>query len=303
MTHKNHRLQGIILLVVLAVVFFISPLQASILNAVKGVITDKDAGTPLEGVKITLVEGATVYECFSDKEGKFYKSGLKNGMHQVTFEKEGYTPLMTTVQLRISDTRDLTCQMKKLKAEVAAKPNLIKKAIELINAGNFTGADAALTEALQEQPDNPLLYFYRGFVKEKNTKTDDALKDYYKAIELDPELVIALAEVGRIMARKGNYEEGAKYYQKAYEFGTTDMVALYNYGACLSGLGKNDEAMKVYNKMLELDPNYADAYYQLGIVYLGLGDNAKAKECLQKFLQMDPNNSNAATAQEIIKSI
>ncbi|MCP5102317.1 MAG: tetratricopeptide repeat protein [bacterium] len=294
-----------VFLVFLLVVMFSLPLQSSVLCSVKGIISDQESGGPLPGVNVTLTFASLKYELTTDKKGYFYKSGLKNGIYQVKYEKDGYIPTIYNFRLRVSEKKDISFQLKALQVvqPVKAKKSIMKKGVELLNAGKYAEAVKKLTEAAEESPENPLIYYYRGFSFDKSGDPGKALDDYKKSLQLDPDLLISLSEVGKIYAKKGDLNNAVKHYKKAYDLDTKDILSLYNYAVCLINLGKNDEALKVLEKLLTVDPKYADAFYQLGIIYLGTNDNAKAKEYLQKFIEMDPENSNVAVAKEIIKTL
>lgn len=279
------------------------PLQSSILNSVKGTVTDKDTGEPIPKVKITITFEALNYELVTDKKGYFYKSGLKNGTYRVKYEKDGYIPSISSFHLSISEKRDISIQLKVLKVVKTVKKSLMRKGVELLNAGKYTDAIEPITKAIEETPENPVLYYYRGFCYDKSGDQDKALEDHKKALELDPEFLLSLSEAGKIFAKKGDLNSAVTYYKKAYDLGTKDVLSLYNYGVCLINLGNNSKALKVFEKLISLEPNYADAFYQLGIIYLGLNDNAKAKEYFQKFIEMDPENTNASVAKEILKTL
>lgn len=296
-----------ILIRVLALVLSVSclPLRAGILNSVKGTVTDSETGQPIPGVKIILTAATLKYETMTDNKGFVYKTGLETAMYEIRFEKDGYIPGTSSFRLAISETRDISTQLKPLKQEAPTpqKVSLMKKGCELINAGKFPDAINTLTEAITATPTNPLLYYYRGFAVEKNGDPEKALEDFKKSLELDPEFLLSLSETGKIYAKKKDLNNAVIYYKKAYDLGTKDVLALYNYGVCVFNLGNNDEAQKVFEKLISIDPNYPDAYYQLGIIYMGANDNAKAKEFLEKFVAMDPANENASVAKEILSAL
>lgn len=281
------------------------PLRAGILNSVRGTITDSETGQPIPGVKIVITAATLRYETVTDDKGFVYKTGLETATYDIRFEKEGYIPGTSSFRLAIEETRDISTQLKPIKQAPPPpqKVSLAKKGAELINAGKFPDAINTLTEAITAAPTNPLLYYYRGFAIEKNGDPDKALEDFKKSLELDPQLVLSLAEVGKIYAKKKDLENAVIYYKKAFDLDTKDVPTLYNYGVCLFNLGNNDEALKVFEKLISIDPNYPDAYYQLGIIYMGANDNAKAKEFLEKFVAMDPKNENAAVAKEILSAL
>jgi len=300
---NKYRILMWVLTLTLSVSFL--PLQAGILNSVRGTITDIETGQPIPGVKITMTAAALKYETVTDDKGFVYKSGLETAMYEIRFEKDGYIPGTSSFRLAISETRDISTQLKPLKQAPPPpqKVSLMKKGTELINAGKFPDAIKILTEAITATPTNPQLYYYRGFAVEKSGDPDKALEDYKKSLELDPGFLLSLAEAGKIYAKKKDLDNAVIYYKKAYDLGTKDVLSLYNYGVCLFNLGNSDEALKVFEKLVSIDPNYPDTYYQLGIIYMGANDNAKAKEFLEKFVAMDPGNENVPVAKEILSAL
>ncbi len=291
----------------LALVLAVSclPLRAGILNSIRGTITDSETGQPIPGVKITMTAATLKYETVTDNKGFVYKTGMETAVYEIRFEKDGYIPGFSSFRLAISETRDISTQLKPLKQVPLPqqKVSLLKKGTEQINTGKFPDAINTFTEAITATPTNPLLYYYRGFAVEKNGDPDKALEDYKKSLELDPEFLLSLAEAGKIYAKKKDLDNAVIYYKKAYDLGIKNVLALYNYGVCLFNQGNNDEALKVFEKLVSIDPNYPDAYYQLGIIYMGANDNAKAKEYLEKFVAMDPGNENASVAKEILSAL
>ena len=55
-----------------------------------GVVTDAETGFPISGVKVTL-DGLVAY---TDSGGAYAFVGLSPGGYTITFEKEGYQPLV-----------------------------------------------------------------------------------------------------------------------------------------------------------------------------------------------------------------
>ena len=85
------------------------------------------------------------------------------------------------------------------------------------------------------------------------------MADYGKAVELKADFALALAGLGKLQARQGEYATAAANYQKACELAPNDMDALYNYGICLVNLGRNAEARLIFEKVLAIDAAHADA--------------------------------------------
>ena len=85
-------------------------------------------------------------------------------------------------------------------------------------------------------------------------KTEKALKDFNRAIKIDP-----------------NHHDGY--------FGRADT---------LNTMGRYEEAIKDYNKALEIEPTLAKAYINRAIAYSHLGQYKKAIADYEKGLQLDP---------------
>ena len=163
-------------IVMLGLAVGLIPLQASILNSIRGTITDSETGQPIPGVKITLINPAVKYETVTDNKGFVYKAGLNNGMYEIKYEKEGYIPGISNIRLAISETKDISTQLKAIKeVQQPQKVSLMNKGVELINTGKFPDAINTLTEAITATPTNPLLYYYRGIAYDRSGDSEKGI--------------------------------------------------------------------------------------------------------------------------------
>ncbi len=282
------------------------PAAAAVMNAVKGTISDGKTGQPIADVRIALISTRVQtfrIELTTDRDGAVYKNGIPTGTYEVQFEKEGYFPARSSIRLTIGDNYDISLKLEPVPDQSASGAGLLRSIVELVNGGKFAEAIAKAGDGIGKEPANAMLYYYRGYSREKSGDAAAAIADYGKAAELKPDFALALAGLGKLQARQGEYAKAAANYKKVSELAPNDMDALYNYGICLVNLGNNAEAKAMFEKVLSIDAAHADACYQLGLVLLGLGDMAKAKECLQSFLTLAPEHKDAATAKAIIDSL
>ena len=300
---KIMRLAQIFLL---AAIIGTVPAAASVMNSVKGTISDAKSGQPIADVRIILqstrVQTLRI-ELTSDREGAVYKNGIPTGSYDVQFEKEGYFPARSSIRLSIGDNYDISLKLEPVPDQSASGAGLLRSIVEMVNGGKFAEAIAKAGDGIAKEPVNAILHYYRGYCQEKAGNPAAAMADYGKAVELKADFALALAGLGKLQARQGEYAKAAENYKKACALAPNDMDALYNYGICLVNLGNNAEARKTFEKVLAIDAAHADACYQLGLVLLGLGDMAKAKQCLQTFLTLAPEHKDAATAKAIIDSL
>jgi tetratricopeptide (TPR) repeat protein len=284
-------------------------LGAAVTGAVDGTIKDMATEQPVAGVKIMLVSAKTeslAFELTSDQKGHFYKSGLVPGIYKMTLEKEGFVPQGGSIRVVLDETTRLELKLEPAKGPEAVGSTAAKTIVAgsaLITAGKYDEAIARLGEAIAEFPLNPVAYFYRGLAYERAGKSEEALQDYQKAIELKADFILPHSRSGMVWAKKGDYQKAGESYKKALDSGDQDPTTLYNFGVCLTNLGKSDEARPMFEQLLSKDPEYADAYYQLAIICINAGETARAKELLEKFILKDPENKNAGLAKEILKSL
>jgi tetratricopeptide (TPR) repeat protein len=302
---KEAKMKKLFLLLLVLAGFAVSLPSQGMIGAVKGTIKDGKTQAPLVDVKVVLTDpqSKAKHEIRTDQDGYLYKSGLFPGNYAISFEKEGYVPASSTLYIRPGETRDISMTLEPIEQTAKGAAGLFNTGLQQVTDEKYADAVNTFTQALAEDQANFLAYYYRGFCREKLGDIAAALPDYVKTVELKADFVLGLSSLAKAYARKGDFARAAGYYKKACDLGTTDTNTIYNYGVSLVNLQKTEEARAMFEKLLTLDPGNADGCYELGLIYLGLGNTARSKELLEKFIQLDPQNQNAATAQEILKSL
>ena len=135
-------------------------------------------------------------------------------------------------------------------------------------------------EATEE--DNAEEWFDRGAELELDDPA--AAEDAYRqALEIDPTMVDARLNLGRLLHEAGRTVEAEGHYRSALETRPDDPTALFNLGVALQDLGRPAEAAEIYEKVLEIDPALADAHYNLAVVYEELGRKKAAFRHLKSY--------------------
>lgn len=148
-----------------------------------------------------------------------------------------------------------------------------QKAIELRGA----------SESAKKDPDNnkKMAGYYNNLADAcaKANKTNDAIANYNKAIELDP---------------------------------THQSMYLFNQGAILTNAGRGDEAIVAFDKVIAADPTRAAAYYWKGVNLIAKETTDKdnkviavpgTAEAFQKYLELQPTGPYAEGAKGMLASI
>lgn len=104
----------------------------------------------------------------------------------------------------------------------------------------------------------------------------EAAQAYASALELDPQLVDAYVNLGRIAHESGNAAEAARLYELALELTPEDPIIHFNLGLALEDTQGLEAAARRYEQALALDPDFADAHFNLAGLLEKLGRSADA---------------------------
>lgn len=137
-------------------------------------------------------------------------------------------------------------------------------------------------------------FFYRGLQKASLGQRREGLKDFDRAIELNPQFGTAYA--CRAIVRgtaKGDYEKSLSDYSQAIRCSPNYASAYHNRGVLFSQKNENDKALSDYNKSLKLDPRDPLTYNSRGALYMRIKNWPEAIRDFTKALQLKPDYQNA----------
>lgn len=136
------------------------------------------------------------------------------------------------------------------------------------------------------------VYFYRGYIYGlKQGKRKEAISDYSKAIELNPEFVEAYNNRGNSYSDLEQYDKALADYNKAIELRPNFASAYNNRGNVYRNLGELDKAVNDYNIAIDLDPDEANSYSNRGLAYYELRDFDRAIDDYSKAIELDPTHA------------
>src|SRR5690606_21288859 len=115
---------------------------------------------------------------------------------------------------------------------------------------------------------------------------DEAVKEFKRAIELDPESAHAYDNLATVYAEKKLFREALEAYLTALRLEPDSPTAHYNLGCFLSMSG-GEMAIAAFKEAIELDPEYPDAHVYLGLTYADQGQVEDALRELQVAVSMD----------------
>ena len=129
--------------------------------------------------------------------------------------------------------------------------------------------------------------------------TNEALRHYYKAIELDPKFALAYALATSCYSwRKMNgwvtdpareITETERLAERATQLGQDDAMALcWSGGALVFVVGEVDEGVALIERALRLNPNLMDAWLSSGFAKLSLGEWDMAIDHFARAMRLSP---------------
>ncbi len=131
-------------------------------------------------------------------------------------------------------------------------------------------------------------YNRRGLIHHSQGEYELALRDYKRALELDPKNAHHYYWVGALYHFLERREEAVSIYQKAISVADANDSQVYtNLGDVYSELGYWTEAITNFNKAIEIDPTDTNSYIGLVGVYFELGRIEEAIAILQKAIELD----------------
>ena len=148
-------------------------------------------------------------------------------------------------------------------------------------------------KAIELNPNFAKAYCNRGWSYLSLGEKERAIQDYSKAIALNPNLVNAYNERGIAYYGLGEKEQAINDYDKAINLNPNDDSAYFYCGVAYRDLGKYERAIQYYDKAIELNPNFAMAYNYRGHAYSKLGQKERAIQDFDKAIALNPNYAEA----------
>ncbi len=127
--------------------------------------------------------------------------------------------------------------------------------------------------------------YFRALARNSNGKFDQAIADYRRTLELEPEPVDVVAvhiRLGNALLDTGLPEEAREHFEQALERAGENAPALAGLGRAAVAIGDAEEAVTYLGKALTLEPGANALHFQLSRAYRALGDAERANFHLEQ---------------------
>jgi tetratricopeptide (TPR) repeat protein len=304
-------------------------------RSIKGKVTD-EKGQPIADAQITI-QGTDIARTLSTKTNKkgeyMYILGMQTGTYRVIVRKAGYQPqYKENIRPQYQEEADVDFTLTpgedyKLPFEMtdAEREEYLKKykqqeerrqfsaeikahfenGIKLSDQGMYAEAIEEFNKALEKDPEQAVIIAHVADAELKLGKNEEALANYKKAIELSPNDPSLYTNMGVVLSKMGKTAESQEVFKKAASMNPASAAQnYYNLGITLVNSGNSAEAANAFKEAIAADPNYAEAYYQLGMSLSGSQDTIPAAiEALKKYIQIGKKPDQIDVAKQIIAAL
>jgi tetratricopeptide (TPR) repeat protein len=153
---------------------------------------------------------------------------------------------------------------------------------------NFTLYD----HSLKVSPSD-VIHCSRGMAYGRLGNQTQAVLDFDRALEINPELVWAYNGRGIAYGKLGNHNQAISDFDRAIQINPDDAEAYHNRGAVYSMLRNNRQAISDFDRAIQINPDDAKAYYNRGVVYGELRNQRQAILDYDRVIEIDPENADA----------
>ena len=122
---------------------------------------------------------------------------------------------------------------------------------------------------------------------------DQALREFERAIEINPTMTTAYMGAGDIYRERGDYTSAEQHYAEAVKTAPSDFDPNYWHGYALQMLNRVTEAVRAYLRALSIRPEDFHANLNLATAYLQLGENAQAVIYAERAVRINPSDGPA----------
>jgi len=147
-----------------------------------------------------------------------------------------------------------------------------QKGKELYEKHEYMEALLNFNKAIEVDPNYAIAYYMRGNIKEAFEDHHGAMKDYNTCIEKNGKFADAFFVRGNVKMKLQDYYGAIDDYGSAIGLNENYIDAYFNRGKAKQFLQAYEDAINDCTKIIQINPRNVDAYYMRGILRIDFGD-------------------------------
>ena len=143
-----------------------------------------------------------------------------------------------------------------------------------------------IQQAAKKYPKEKLFHGWLGVLYRTDGKHDEALEEFNKALELDPNNGEVHNALGYLYADMRNFEKSIEHFKKYVYLNPGDANPLDSLAEAYFLMGRLDEAIAKYKEVLEVKPDFSEVSLKIGYIYALKEDYPEAMKWVDKEIAM-----------------
>ena len=216
---------------------------------------------------------------WADYRGRFRFKDIPAGSYTLSIYIPGVGELLQTVDITESFADPNGRVVKKFSFD----QETLQEQTRVVNSGVVSVRELSISRKAWGE-------FRKAQDRLRDRKVDEAIQLLQRAMELAPQFMEAMNNLGTIYFQKGEMETAESYFRQALAIEPEAFEPMVNLGGVLLATGSAHEAVEFNQRAQELRPLDALANAQLGLCYFRLGDFGQALEYLHRTKELDPGH-------------
>jgi Flp pilus assembly protein TadD len=214
---------------------------------------------------------------WADHRGRFRFKDVPAGSYTLAIYIPGVGEMLQTVEI----TESFADARGRVVKKFSYDRETLQERTRVVNTGVVSVRELSISRKARGE-------FRKAQDRLRDRKVDEAIALLKRAVELAPQFMEAMNNLGTIYFQKGEFDVAEDYFRQALAIEPEAFEPMVNLGGVLLTTGSAHEAIEFNQRAQELRPLDALANAQLGLCYFRLGEFGKALEHLQMTRDLDP---------------
>jgi Tfp pilus assembly protein PilF len=214
---------------------------------------------------------------WADHRGRFRMKRLPPATYTLSIYVPGVGEILQTVEI----TESFADAAGRIHKQFVFDEETLRNQARAVNSGVVSVRELSIPSKARGE-------FRKAQDRLRARKVEEAIRHLERAVELAPQFIEAINNLGTVHFQKNDYSGAERYFRQALQAEPEAFAPLVNLGGVLLATGSASEALEFNRQAQELRPHDALANAQLGLSYFRLGDFNQALEYLQRTKELDP---------------
>lgn len=224
-----------------------------------------------------------------DNLSRFYKNSAQEDFKQVISLDSSFA-MAYYYMSKVTDNSEAIYYARealKRSGNIPKKDQLFIKSRVSILTGDKEEAIEILQKIVKRYPDEKEAYYNLGRLNSLMMKYDDAIINYEKVLEIDPNYKLALNQLAYSYNKIGNFDKSLELLDRYISLAPEEPNPYDSKGDILASHGNIDMAIIAYEKALVIEPGFIPSINSLILINLQKGDYEQSKKYIIQIYASD----------------